>query len=722
MMPGPMRIFAVAFLAVLLAASAGPSARFWGAGAWGAVSFTVAAVASLACLSALSARAGMRLARAMEPSPRARRWVVAAVALAATGALWLLRSGHFLLGRRYTEGLLAAAGDVSPVAPLSSLILRTVFAGLNGLFFWNAFDSAALLAVLAGPAWAAAAAGSLRLVLEEDRTGDADDGSAPGRLGWGLAAVLAGGYSAVFFGAGASAALGTAATGLFILVSLLHVRGRVPLLIPALALPLAAAAWGGAVFLAGGFLVLLIDCAADPARRRETVPAVLTLVPAAVAVELATGMAGRLAASLRAALGAARSAGAAAALDPVNVALAAGPAAILGIVLLAAVAMRRKGRPDATHRFLGATAASALALIILAAPKARGGLLVDLFAPAGAALSLYAVAALGRIVPRRGRFVASAVLLTLLGCLHLAPLVAVDASLGWGRSRVLSLPLPPGRAEHLIGAQALHDRDFEEAARWLEEASGKAPGDAEILYELGRASMRIDEPLDAITHFARALRIEPRELRYRTGLSEAYIARQWYPEAAAELDTLTRAYPDSARLWTRLGFARNHGRMYEGAVEAYGRALALDPDNDEYARNITSALLNRGVELQEAGDFDGARAMYRRARAAYPLDWISLNNLAALEMEQGNWEEAYRILSQALLEHPHIPQLHYNMTRVKEHFGEYGEALYHIRRGALLDRFGTPPVDEIERLKRIVEELGIEVPADTALSGAGSGP
>ena len=607
-------------------------------------------------------------------------------------------------------------------------LVGAAYAALNRLFFWNTFDAAALLAVLSGIAWAATAAASLRLVRDDGNRETADTAVEKGRAGWTLAAVLAGGYSAVFFGGAAAPALGTAAAGLFIVVSLLHIRGRVPLLVPGLTLLLAVGATAGTVFLAGGFLVLLIGCLADRTRRAEAIPALLAIALVAIAAELAVrafagaGTAGRLALSLRAAIDAARSDGAAAALAPVNIVLAAGPAAVLGLVLLVRTAGRREDRSGAAWRFLGVTALCAVLLAVVAGTKARGGLRADLFAPVGAVLAFYGIASLGRSPGMRGRLVPAAVLLTALGLYHLAPFVAVDASLGLGQRRVLALPLPQGKAEHLIGAQAMHDRDWKVAAEWLGEASRKDPRNASILYELGRADMRLDEPLDAISQFARALRIEPHRTSYRAWLAEAFIANQWYEEASAQLDTLTRAYPDSARLWTRLGFARNHGRMFAGAVEAYERALRLDPDNEEYERNLTSALLNRGVELQESGDYDGARAMYRRARVAYPLDWVSQNNLAVLEMDQGNWERAHSILSQALTEHPHIPQLHYNMSRVNDHFGEYGEALYHVRRGIQLDRFGTPPVEEVARLQAIVDSLGLDVPSDTAAAPENPAP
>jgi tetratricopeptide (TPR) repeat protein len=279
-------------------------------------------------------------------------------------------------------------------------------------------------------------------------------------------------------------------------------------------------------------------------------------------------------------------------------------------------------------------------------------------------------------------------------------LVAVSSSPGAGERRILDLPLPAGRAETILGAAAWHARDFEGAAGWWSTASEKVPENAEVWYRLGSAKMKLEDPLDAITDLHRATSLEPGNPIYRKALAEAYIEQRWYVEASTELESLVVEFPDSSRLWTRLGYALNHGNMYEEAVEAYERALSLEPENRQYVRNLTSAVLNRGAELQKAGDFGGARKMYRYARSLYPGDWVSLNNLATLEMELEQWDKAYSILSAALREHQGISQLHFNMSVVLEKLGSYAEAFEQLRQAAALDPYNPPAAEHFERLQR----------------------
>ena len=139
----------------------------------------------------------------------------------------------------------------------------------------------------------------------------------------------------------------------------------------------------------------------------------------------------------------------------------------------------------------------------------------------------------------------------------------------------------------------------------------------------------------------------------------------------------------------------------------------MEPHNEQFSINLAAALLNRGAELQEAGEFSDARTLYLRARMTYPSGWVALNNLAALEMELENWARAREILSLALETHPAIPQLHFNMGLVMEQFGEDEAALRHLRRSAEIDAFAPPPLEHLERIESALEALGKAAPPDT---------
>ncbi len=698
-----VRIFFVAFIVLLIAASASQETLLWGASAWRSVSLTTATVLAAALLLLLIGRIRGGLVRLLEiPDRWSKKAAVAATATIFV-LMWLLRSRHFLWGDGFSMGLAVERGAaVLPSAPLATVISRFFFEMLNRLLFWNSFESSALLSVIAGLLFAAAVRASLR------------DSRGSGESSFPAAAfALAGGYFAVFFGFGGASPLAAAGTGLFIWLAIIRLRGgSIPLIIPVLAAVAATMLNISNIFLLVPMLYLLISAAMRGESRLEAVTAAGTAAVCWIAAELAAsrlaGMPGiysHLTGSASRALSAFTQAGPAKALSlAFNSLLLAGPAALLAVILAAS-----RGGKDAkkdeggSMRFLLITAASAAIFIFLSASRVRGGLRWEIVVPASAAMSVFAAAALRRRAASPKAFASSAVLMAALGLFHLIPVVATSFSLDAGERRILDLPLPAGRAETVIGAQAWYSKDFAKATEWFIIASEKDPANADIWHRLGRTRMEMDDPLDAVKYFHRASEIVPENHAYRTDLAEAYIEQRWFGEARQELEVLLAEFPDSARLWTRLGYTCNHGNMYPRAVEAYERALELDPENRDYIRNLTSAVLNRGAELQTDEDFDGARKMYLYARQLFPGDWVALNNTAALEMELGNWETARKLLAVALKEHIGVSQLHFNMSVVLENLGEYIPALEHLQRAAQLDRFNPPQAEHVERLMRKAE-------------------
>ena len=226
---------------------------------------------------------------------------------------------------------------------------------------------------------------------------------------------------------------------------------------------------------------------------------------------------------------------------------------------------------------------------------------------------------------------------------------------------------------------------------------------------LGRIAMKREEYAEAITHFLDAHELKRDGPRERFDLAEALIANRWFPQAIAHLETLTVAYPDSVVFWKRLGYARNNGNRYVPAIAAYERALALEPRNEENLRNLVSALLNRGAELQDANRLEDARAMYDRVIETYPRDWRAFNNLATIEMKLGRMKEARALLDRALADYPYESSIHFNLGIVLEKLGDKKGALREMRLAHELNPvYSAAPV----HIGRLEQELGIDRPAE----------
>jgi tetratricopeptide (TPR) repeat protein len=66
------------------------------------------------------------------------------------------------------------------------------------------------------------------------------------------------------------------------------------------------------------------------------------------------------------------------------------------------------------------------------------------------------------------------------------------------------------------------------------------------------------------------------------------------------------------------------------------------------SENDLAARLNAGYEMLEKGELDRARQLYEEMLRQYPGNPVALNNLAAILARQGKYEEALRLLTEAL--------------------------------------------------------------------------
>ena len=103
--------------------------------------------------------------------------------------------------------------------------------------------------------------------------------------------------------------------------------------------------------------------------------------------------------------------------------------------------------------------------------------------------------------------------------------------------------------------------------------------------------------------------------------------------------------PETASGWLDRALALSESGDAAGAVEAAGRAIALEPDN-------SAAWANRGVYRFWTGDHEGAAADLDKAVDIDPSERIAMNGNALLAMEEGRYDDAIIELSRALRQAP----------------------------------------------------------------------
>ena len=698
-----IRTFLVIFVVATFTASFFAAGALWGLSAYRFMSINWGLLIALFVLVLQNGSIADRAAGALSSMGRVRggAYISAAVFIILA---FLLRSNHDLWGERLIVSRSIEEGlFFYPNAPLGILVNRLFFRASNGLFLLTASASTALLSIIAGGCFVLGAfslAGSLFPAERSDRAAAAS-------------LLICNGYIVIFFGAGGNIPLAVLFSLLFLVSSLLHLRDRMPLIVPGALFLIAVLSHISAVYLLPALIYLLVRCFGRGGRRGQALNACFVTAGALIVVEVAArvlwGIPGPLLNLLNRALASLTVTGGDLAAESIrgafNTFLVIGPA---GLALLALVAARREGTPgegkDSPHGergFLASAVVPALLLCIAAGWRVEHGLRWHILASTGPVFATSLLLSLRRIFGGGARFRRAAAMLTVLGIFHILPLVLINAIPDAAERRLLSLPLPEGQSETILGVRALERNELEPAAEWLIEAADKDSLNDIARYHLGRTYMKQEYYMRAITSFQEAHTLHPGSIQYRFWLAEALIGYGWNEEAVAQLEFLTEAYPDSIRFWRRLGYARNHGGMFEEAISAYERVLLMEPSNEDNVLALVSALTNRGTELQKEGEIEGARKHYELAINLFPMGWAAQNNLAALELDRGNIDVAYGILERTLKMHPTEAKLNLNMGLVLEKMERYEEAYGYIRKSLELDPL-APGVEE--HLNRLLEE------------------
>jgi arylsulfatase A-like enzyme/Tfp pilus assembly protein PilF len=226
------------------------------------------------------------------------------------------------------------------------------------------------------------------------------------------------------------------------------------------------------------------------------------------------------------------------------------------------------------------------------------------------------------------------------------------------------------------GDVALRANQPHEALPHFESVLGEDPENRFALMRSATALLALDRTDDAAKRLEVAVRLDPERAEARALLADALLKIGQPQRAADHAMELVRLQPRSAVAWVKLGTALGLSRRFDDAIDAFRRAVELEPDDprwlarlafaehaagrrDAAARSLLAlAKLTGeqrfsyagalGILLAQEGRYDEARVWLARSRpeeADYP---DARFELAALEAARGNHESARRALRDAL--------------------------------------------------------------------------
>jgi tetratricopeptide (TPR) repeat protein len=113
------------------------------------------------------------------------------------------------------------------------------------------------------------------------------------------------------------------------------------------------------------------------------------------------------------------------------------------------------------------------------------------------------------------------------------------------------------------------------------------------------------------------------------------------------------------------------GKDPQAAIEAYGRAIATEPER-------VDARINLGRLLHEARRYQAAERVYRDAIETCGPDPLLLYNVGVLLGDLGRRREAVEVYEAALHGDPTMADGHYNIALLYEELGKARQAIRHM--------------------------------------------
>jgi tetratricopeptide (TPR) repeat protein len=153
-------------------------------------------------------------------------------------------------------------------------------------------------------------------------------------------------------------------------------------------------------------------------------------------------------------------------------------------------------------------------------------------------------------------------------------------------------------------------------------------GDSRGVAGVARCKDAQGQPAAAVQLLQRELAKFPDRADFRLALVDVEYRSGRLQEARAELEQLITKFPNLFQLQLRLGDVQNRLGDKAGAVQSFGNAHKLLPQNP-------TAALSLAVILDSMGKIDQARAAYEDVLRVDPDNIQALNNLAYIKADEG---------------------------------------------------------------------------------------
>lgn len=154
---------------------------------------------------------------------------------------------------------------------------------------------------------------------------------------------------------------------------------------------------------------------------------------------------------------------------------------------------------------------------------------------------------------------------------------------------------------------------------------------------------------DEVTLFTKTLQDGGEKGPIRTGLVVALIRARRFGDALPHARDVVHRFPRQNEAWHNLGLVLQQTGDVRGAMDAYRRAISIDPADDR-------SLLNLGFLLDRAGAREESVELQIRAVEVNPANADAWWNLASVASEEREWSNARRAAARVAQLRPGDPE------------------------------------------------------------------
>jgi tetratricopeptide (TPR) repeat protein len=222
-----------------------------------------------------------------------------------------------------------------------------------------------------------------------------------------------------------------------------------------------------------------------------------------------------------------------------------------------------------------------------------------------------------------------------------------------------------------LGNLLLQKGRNEEAISHFQKALAIQPGADDVLSNLGAALLAQGRAAEAISPLEEALRIKPGSVLALNNLANALLQQGKVAEALVHFQKAVELRPDAASIHGNFGSTLLQAGRTEEAIAHLRRSLELEPNSAEAHDSLGNALLRLGQTKEAATQFE-------QALKIRPDLILARLNLADLCVQQGRLEDAVPHFDKALAMAPGIAAAHNNLGSALLRLGRLEEAINHL--------------------------------------------